>query len=208
MKAVGAGVVFAAMVGWSVLASAPAANAASESSKFETAYGATLPPVGYVRFCARNPAGCKPVNHYDGQLKMTPKLWEALYTLNTRINSAVKPESDQDLYGVPEFWTYPTAAGDCEDYVLEKQKELLALGVPSGNLLITVVRDEKGDGHAVLTVATADGDFVLDNRRNDIRAWTDTGYKFLKRQSEQDPKAWIALTVTPVTSVTTVAGNK
>jgi predicted transglutaminase-like cysteine proteinase len=204
MKAIKAGVVFAALISLSSLAQA----AGKPSIQFEPAFGATLPPVGYVRFCARNPADCKPVNKYDGELKMTPKLWETLYTLNTRINTAITPTSDQDLYGVPEFWAYPKAAGDCEDYVLQKQKELNAMGVPSGNLLITVVRDEKGDGHAVLTVSTAEGDFVLDNRRNDIRSWNDTGYKFLKRQSSQDPKAWVALTTAPAVTVASVSGNK
>jgi predicted transglutaminase-like cysteine proteinase len=204
MKAIKAGVVFAALIGLSPFASA----AGQQDSRFEPTYNATLPPVGYVRFCVRNPADCKPVNKYDGQLKMTPSLWEALYTLNTRINTAITPTSDQDLYGVPEFWAYPKAAGDCEDYVLMKQKELSKLGVPSGNLQITVVRDEKGDGHAVLTVSTAEGDFVLDNRRNDIRAWNDTGYKFLKRQSAQDPKAWVALTTAPAVTVAAVSGNK
>jgi predicted transglutaminase-like cysteine proteinase len=204
MKAIKAGVFFAALI---VLSSF--ANAASkQSTQFEPAFGATLPPVGYVRFCARNPGDCKPVNKYDGQLQMTPKLWETLYTLNTRINTAITPTSDQDLYGVPEFWAYPKAAGDCEDYVLQKQKELNRIGVPSGNLLITVVRDEKGDGHAVLTISTVQGDFVMDNRRNDIRAWSDTGYKFLKRQSELDPKAWVALTEAPTTNVASVSGNK
>lgn len=204
MKAVKAGVVFAALISLSSFAQA----ASKQSALFETAFGATLPPVGYVRFCARNPGDCKPVNKYDGQLQMTAKLWETLYTLNTRINTAIAPTSDQDQFGVPEFWTYPKTAGDCEDYVLQKQKELAALGVPSGNLLITVVRDEKGDGHAVLTVSTAEGDYVMDNRRNDIRSWNETGYKFLKRQSEKDPKAWVALTTTPTTNVASVAGSK
>jgi predicted transglutaminase-like cysteine proteinase len=208
MKAIKAGVVAAALIGISLFALSSVSMSAQQSPKFESAFGATLPPVGYVRFCARNPADCKPINKYDGHLQMTAKLWEVLYTLNTRINTAIAPTSDQDLYGVPEFWAYPQAAGDCEDYVLQKQKELGTMGVPSGNLLITVVRDEKGDGHAVLTISTAQGDFIMDNRRNDIRAWNDTGYKFLKRQSAQDPKAWVALTTASSTNVTSVAGSK
>jgi predicted transglutaminase-like cysteine proteinase len=203
MKAIKAGVVFATLMSLAAFAQA----ASPQSPKFESAFGATLPPVGYVRFCARNPADCKSVHSYDGHLAVTPELWEKLYNVNTRINAAIKPQSDQELYGVPEFWAYPAAAGDCEDYVLQKQKELASAGIPSGNLLITVVRDEKGEGHAVLTIATGDGDYVLDNRRNDIRAWNETGYKFLKRQSAQDPKAWVALTATANT-VTTVSGNK
>jgi predicted transglutaminase-like cysteine proteinase len=59
--------------------------------------------------------------------------------------------------------------------------------------LITVVLDEKNEGHAVLTVATDAGDYVLDNRNNDVVRWNDTKYKFLKRQSRRNPLNWVAL---------------
>ena len=89
--------------------------------------------------------------------------------------------------------------------MLLKKRELEKLGFDSGSLLITVVLDEKNEGHAVLMVATKSGDYVLDNRRNDILLWSDTGYTFLKRQSQQDPKAWVALTDTQHTTVKTAA---
>jgi predicted transglutaminase-like cysteine proteinase len=56
-----------------------------------------------------------------------------------------------------------------------------------------VVRDRKGDGHAVLTVKTDRGDFVLDNQEPKVLLWTDTGYRFVKRQSEQNPNRWVSL---------------
>jgi len=56
-----------------------------------------------------------------------------------------------------------------------------------------VVLDDKQDGHAVLTLATSEGDFILDNRRNGVRRWSDSDYTFLKRQSEADPREWLAL---------------
>jgi predicted transglutaminase-like cysteine proteinase len=56
-----------------------------------------------------------------------------------------------------------------------------------------VVLDEKNEGHAVLTVATSEGDFVLDNRRNEIRRWNDLDYSYLKRQSQRDPRNWVSL---------------
>ncbi len=67
------------------------------------------------------------------------------------------------------------------------------LGFPASALLITVVLDEKNEGHAILSVSTDAGDYVLDNRRDDVLRWTDTSYTFLKRQSKQDPKVWVAL---------------
>jgi len=106
----------------------------------------------------------------------------------------IAPMSDEELYGKPEYWTIPTDAGDCEDYLLLKKHYLEGLGFPSDALLITVVLDEKLQGHAVLTIATDKGDFVLDNRRNDVLRWSDTGYSFLKRQSAEDPRQWVSLT--------------
>ncbi len=97
------------------------------------------------------------------------------------------------LYGVPEFWTYPTTAGDCEDFVLLKRRDLIQKGWPPGALLITVVRQTNGDGHAVLTVATDRGDLVLDSLDPRIRLWSDTSYTYVKRQSEHDSGKWVAI---------------
>ena len=83
--------------------------------------------------------------------------------------------------------------GDCEDYVLLKRRMLVQVGWPRETLLVTVVRDEKGEGHAVLTVITDEGDYVLDNQNKDILIWSDTGYRFIKRQSQSNPNVWVAL---------------
>jgi predicted transglutaminase-like cysteine proteinase len=66
-------------------------------------------------------------------------------------------------------------------------------GWPRQALLITVVRDKRGDGHAVLTVKTDKGELILDNQHEDVLLWSDTGYRFVKRQSQSDPNVWIAL---------------
>jgi predicted transglutaminase-like cysteine proteinase len=70
---------------------------------------------------------------------------------------------------------------------------LLQAGWPREALLITVVRDQHGDGHAILTVKTDKGEFILDNQRDDILVWSDTGYRFVKRQSQSDPNVWVSL---------------
>lgn len=165
----------------------------ARAKDFATEYGKTLPPVGFVNFCARNPDDCKPTGAKPVKLAMSPDRWNLLYQVNTYVNGKIAPVSDQDLFGEPEYWTYPADAGDCEDYVLLKKRYLENLGFPAASLLITVVLDERNEGHAVLTVTTADGDFVLDNRRNDIRRSRDTDYAFLKRQSARDPRVWMAL---------------
>ncbi|MGO4836536.1 transglutaminase-like cysteine peptidase, partial [Rhizobiaceae sp. 2RAB30] len=103
------------------------------------------------------------------------------------------PRTDMEMWGREEFWSYPDGVGDCEDYVLEKRRELMKLGIPAGDLLITVVRQPNGDGHAVLTVRTGQGDYVLDNLESRVLAWSDTEYTYLKRQSERNSGTWITI---------------
>ena len=77
--------------------------------------------------------------------------------------------------------------------MLLKRRMLMQAGWPREALLITVVRDKKGDGHAVLTVKTDKGDFVLDNQEEEILLWSETGYRFVKRQSQSNPNVWVSL---------------
>ena len=186
-----------------------AANFKAETSAFTPVFGKTLPPIGYVNFCARNLAECRKVGGTTKMVKLTRKNWKILHQVNHYSNTTVKPVTDAELYNLPEFWTYPTGAGDCEDFVLQKKRYLEGLGFPAETLLITVVLDEKGAGHAVLTVRTDRGDFILDNMRNDIRRWNETGYTFIKRQSQHNPQSWVSLTNRrPQVSQTTVAGRR
>ena len=107
--------------------------------------------------------------------------------------------ADQELFGVAEWWAVPTlradgsGKGDCEDYALLKRQILIKRGWPVSSLLMTVVRDEKGDGHAVLTARTAQGDFILDNKTSDLKLWSQTPYKFVMRQSYLNVKVWMSL---------------
>lgn len=175
-------------------------------------YGDTLPPVGYVKFCAAFPDDCRSYTEsqleQSGRLSMTPALWNTLYKVNAFVNHKIKPMTDMELYGEAERWTYPTTAGDCEDYLLLKKKKLQTLGLPPRALRITVVLDEHGEGHAVLTATTEDGDYMLDNRRDDILLWNDTHYTFLKRQSEKDPRKWVALLKKPEVRSVAVGSGK
>jgi predicted transglutaminase-like cysteine proteinase len=155
-------------------------------------YGKTLPPIGFVKFCASSPADCKPKTG-GSSIPMTPERWKLVSQVNAYVNGKIAPVSDQDLYGEPEHWAYPTDAGDCEDYVLLKKRYLEKLGFSREALLITVALDEKREGHAILTLATESGDYILDNRNNDLLRWNSTNYKMLKRQSHKSPLEWVAL---------------
>jgi predicted transglutaminase-like cysteine proteinase len=154
--------------------------------------GETLPPVGFVQFCQRVPESCQPDTRHR-RFTMTDEKWLLVRMVNSYVNGAIAPVSDETLYGTTEYWTLPTDAGDCEDIMLLKKKLLVSKGVPAEALRITVVLDETGAGHAVLTLITSAGDYVLDNRRNEIRSWFATGYTFLKRQSEHNPQKWVSL---------------
>jgi predicted transglutaminase-like cysteine proteinase len=167
---------------------------ATGSRAFAPVYGQALPPVGYVEFCARVPAECKPLGGSKAKVALTSERWQVLGDINSVVNRKIRPAHDIDLHGEPERWSIPTDAGDCEDYVLLKKRYLEGLGFPAESLLITVVLDERGGGHAVLLVRTSAGDFVLDNRRDEVKRWSDTGYFLLKRQSEENPLQWVALT--------------
>lgn len=178
---------------------APGAQALAAGDKtipHARVHGEASPPIGYVGFCSSHPDECAPKGEVVKRIDLSPERWLQLREVNGFVNGKISPVSDLELYGKPEFWTYPTDAGDCEDYLLLKKRYLEGMGFPASTLLITVVLDEKNEGHAILTVAAKDGDFILDNRRDDILRWSDTNYRYLKRQSAADPRRWVALVKT------------
>lgn len=158
-------------------------------------YGAVHPPFGYVSFCERYPADCEVDADGDARMTLTGERWSELVQVNKLINELVEPVTDAELYKTIEYWAYPAGRGDCEDYVLAKRRLLIQYGWPAASLRITVVRDEEGLGHAVLTAVTDRGDMVLDNKLDEVAAWRDTPYTFQKRQSPGDSMIWESLNV-------------
>ena len=156
-------------------------------------YSYTEAPGGYIDFCKNHGASCKSNQHTSKRFALTKKRWKQLVHINKFVNHKIKPVSDQDLYGKVEHWTFPKNSGDCEDYVVLKRHLLMSRGWPSGSLLITVVRDENGDGHAILTARTSKGDFILDNKRDAVQTWNNIPYRFYKRQSALNPLVWLSL---------------
>ncbi|WP_442580644.1 transglutaminase-like cysteine peptidase [Mesorhizobium sp. ASY16-5R] len=156
--------------------------------------GLTSQPIGHYEFCKTNPAECSIRPRDRGPERMSGALWSQLVSVNTAVNATVKPMNDLEIYGKDEVWAYPDAGvGDCEDYVLEKRRELQQRGFSLSNLLVTVVRKPDGEGHAVLTVRTDKGDFILDNLTNSVRDWSQTGYRFLKRQASNHTGRWVTI---------------
>ncbi len=148
-------------------------------------------PVGHYEFCKQVPKECQQKSPKRPPVELSRGLWAALVKVNDTVNAIVEPRTDLEMWGREEVWSFPDGEGDCEDYALEKRRRLIAIGVPAGNLLMTVVRQRNGDGHAVLTVRTGTGDFVLDNLETRVLAWKQTGYTFLKRQSETNSGVWV-----------------
>jgi predicted transglutaminase-like cysteine proteinase len=126
-------------------------------------------------------------------INLTPKTMKEIGRVGQWVNAHVKPVSDREHWGVIDKWDYPSdGKGDCEDYALFKRKILIEEGFPRQALLITVVKDEHNEGHAVLTVKT-NGEFVLDNMNDEVKPWDHTGYRFVKRQSESDQNVWVQI---------------
>lgn len=173
-------------------ASAPSlANAASLSM---TVGGPASQPIGHYDFCKLHHAECSIRSPHNAPEHMTGKLLRQITAVDVSVNTRVKPKSDVDNYGKEEWWSYPdNGFGDCEDYALEKRRELMIDGVAVSNLLMTVVRKPNGEGHAVLTVRTDKGDFILDNLTDKVRLWSETGYRYLKRQASDNTGHWVSI---------------
>ena len=178
-----------------------AAASEGQPAAFMPVAGNASQPIGHYEFCLGHPAECAVKSKTEKRVHLTPARWNALVAVNNAVNAAVTPATDEEMFGKAEVWSYPTDKGDCEDFVLLKRRELIAKGWPVGALLITVVRQSNGDGHAVLTVLSDRGDLVLDNLRSEIRVWNQTDYKFVKRQSEFNSGQWVSIEDARTTTV-------
>jgi predicted transglutaminase-like cysteine proteinase len=152
-------------------------------------------PWGWRDFCRKNPVDCsaKKVSEIE-PFNLTPEKWKTIIETNSNVNKNIEAISDMDHWNKPESWDYPSdGKGDCEDYALLKRGLLIRAGIPASALLMTVVINRKGEGHAVLTLASDRGDYVLDNQINEILSWENSGYRFVQRQSQADPNEWTRL---------------
>lgn len=153
----------------------------------------TAQPVGHYNLCKERPIECSATSAVKRPPRLSEIAWRVIQDVNTDVNRRILPMTDAEQFGREEVWTYPTGAGDCEDFVLLKRKELLARGFRVADLLITVVKKRDGTGHAVLTVSTSEGDFVLDNLDTEVRRWSETPYHYVKRQSPDDAGRWLVV---------------
>lgn len=173
----------------------PTANAASNvdlsNPAFASVIGATSIPIGHSEFCQSHRGECGIHTGVQDATALTQDKWNQLLSVNASANASIVGVTDDQLYQTVEFWTYPNGYGDCEDYVLAKRRDLINLGWHPSTLLITVVRQTNGEGHAVLMARTDRGDLILDNQAGLIKLWNQTPYQYIKRQSQSHAGQWV-----------------
>lgn len=180
-----------AIVAFAAIAAPAQAFDTTNVAFVQTNAGTTSIPVGHSEFCKTRPGECRANAQVIDAVPLDEQRWNQLLTVNANWNAAVTPVTDQDLYQTAEFWTYPNGYGDCEDYALAKRRDLINSGWPASTLLMAVVKQPNGEGHAVLLVRTDRGDLVLDNQVGSVDLWSNTPYKFIKRQSQADAGKWV-----------------
>ena len=149
------------------------------------ANGDARAPYAWTDFCKRTPSECRVDTREAERIELNAKTWKTIVGVNNNTNREIEAITDQDHWGVVDRWDIPDdGKGDCEDYVLLKRKRLAEAGVPRRAMRVTVVIDEDNAGHAVLMIRTDRGDLILDNKRNAILPWSQTGYVYVKRESQ------------------------
>ena len=162
-----------------------------------------LPMRAWIRFCERHPRECVVDLQGPRLAQLTRDTWQTIVRINREVNESIRPQTDREHWGVGDRWTFAEDGyGDCEDFQLVKRRRLVEAGLPRRALLMTVVTDETGSGHAVLMVRTSGGDLILDNKRNAALPWHQTGYTFVKREAD-DGAGWAWLGVPASQTVAT-----
>ena len=148
-----------------------------------------------------DPAAQGLLTREPGTPAMTPHLWSLINRVNGNINGAIEERTDLANYGVEDFWNTPLEdgrhAGDCEDYVLEKERALLSAGLPRAALNIALVTTRWGESHAVLLVNTSEGEYVLDNLSPWVMPWREAPYHWVRRQVDGDAFSWVMVDERP-----------
>ncbi len=155
--------------------------------------GSAQPTAAWSEFCERNPGECAINPAEPATIQLDERVWKTIVAINKQVNAAVSPQEDIHHWGVIDRWDYPSDGyGDCEDYQILKRRLLVEAGLPRRALRMVVVLDELGQGHAVLAARTDQGDFILDNKRDAVLPWHQTGYVYIKSEGDQS-LAWVAL---------------
>lgn len=180
-----------ALVSLTMLGSLVTAPAVFAQEAFLVSRMTVSAPAGAQNLCGRYPWACQTSAQ---PTRISASGLDIAVTVNRQINRQVTSISDQAQYGRTEHWALPTGrGGDCEDFALIKKKRLIEAGLDPQMLLVSTVLDRNRNAHAVLVIRTVQGDFVLDNLRDEVLPWRQTGYTFLRMQDPAQPGRWTAV---------------
>ena len=121
---------------------------------------------------------------------------DKLSFINSSINHAIAYKKDSVVYGKLDYWAKPSEilerrAGDCEDFAILKMAALLRAGIPAQSMSLVVLQDRKrGFFHAVLSVSTGSGVFILDSLSNVVSRDSDLP-DYIPLYSFSTDRAWI-----------------
>src|SRR6476646_4209919 len=59
-------------------------------------------PIGWIEFCAQEPTECAGGTSTPRDVVLSPRAWRDLVQINTWVNTAIKPMTDVDHWGVVE----------------------------------------------------------------------------------------------------------
>jgi predicted transglutaminase-like cysteine proteinase len=169
------------------------ASPVSRAQLIDLHAAAALPPIGHSRFCLRYPNDCKVhgIDFRHRNITLTPERLDELNIVNRNVNRGIVATVTAGN-GATEEWLISPPTGDCKDYAITKQHQLLKRGWPSRSLLLSEVVVPSGEHHLFLVVRVKDADLVLDNLNDDIRlvSMTRDQYLWVRIQSPQNPKFW------------------
>lgn len=159
-------------------------------------------PGAWSYFCYQYRSECERPLMTPATILMNHDVMKQIRAINVQVNRTIESMTDALHWGSYEQWNFgEDGYGDCDDYVLRKKRELIAAGYPRSALLFTTVTDGNGDGHAILTIVTDKGDFILDNANDEVKPWYYSGYWLWYRQSQTDPNGWYSLRSTMLGAV-------
>ena len=148
-------------------------------------------PSGFIGFCLRYSDQCDLPANAPTSMTLTEQNWDLLNRVNRTFNASIRFVDDRKHFGVTDYWTIATDGnGDCDDFALTKRKALIDAGLPVAALRIAMVLTDTREQHAILTVTTDRGDFVLDNLSDDVRPWAALRYSWFERQDAKTSWRW------------------
>ncbi|MGL4488078.1 MAG: transglutaminase-like cysteine peptidase [Rhizobiaceae bacterium] len=165
-------------------------TAVSNAASWLKTGSSTSRPFGHIDYCSRHPSDC---TARSKAAKPAAVSLSTLQSVNTSVNRAIKPVTDQKQLGIREKWSVSVKAGDCEDFALAKRSALMRKGVAKSNLLLAVGR-ANGEAHTVLVVRTTSGDFVMDNLTDTVMPAAGSRLGIRKIQSPVHGADWLSVT--------------